>query len=236
MVLSPARMSKVCGRNVCVPKASMHLSEYVRDNIRHFDATIDKYERRATISCYGDPHHHHGRRMSSGGQPKVHIFSWPLWQVNTIILFVYKLPDNEWFLIGEIQIRQFDQVASLLFEPFLLMLLFFFRLLPWRRATLPVSRYRAIVRDTKDLFTFLHCRALMIVTCGFPAKYEVTLLSRLNSITNNFFSKQFLPKCFCKLVNNRCRTSGLEMAAVFFHLTLYVSESFYFSLSFRLLC
>ena len=35
--------------------------------------------------------YHHGRRLSSGGQPKLQISSWPHWQVNTIILFLYKL-------------------------------------------------------------------------------------------------------------------------------------------------
>ena len=77
-------MCQVCGRNVCVPKTWMHPPEYFRDNIRHL--TVDKYERRVTtISCCGGPQHHHGRRLSSGDQPKVLIFSWPLWQINTIM-------------------------------------------------------------------------------------------------------------------------------------------------------
>ena len=87
-----------------MPKASVQPPVYFRDNIRHL---FWRHERRAIISCYGGPHHHHRWRLSSGGQPKVQIFSWPLCELNTIILFVYKLLDNEWFLIGENQIRQF---------------------------------------------------------------------------------------------------------------------------------
>ena len=87
--------------------------------------------------------------------------------------------------------------------------------------------------EQKDLFTFIHWRALTIATWGFPAKYNATTLSCLNCIRYDFFAKQLSPKCFCKLVNNliscywnksvSCRTSGLEMTAVwswlqFFHL------------------
>ena len=73
----------------------------------YFYVTVDKYERRAAISCNGGTNHHHGRSLSSSGQPKRQIFSWPLWQVNTINFIVYKLLDNEWFHIGENQIRRF---------------------------------------------------------------------------------------------------------------------------------
>ena len=35
MVLGPVGMFKVCGQNVCVPKALIHPPEYFPDNIRH---------------------------------------------------------------------------------------------------------------------------------------------------------------------------------------------------------
>ena len=94
-----------------------------------------------------------------------------------------------------------------------------------------------MVRETKDLFTFIHWRTPTIATSGVPAKYKAITPSHLNFIRNNFFSKQFPPKCFCKLVNNissywnksvSCRTSSLEMTVVwswlqFFHLTRYIT-------------
>ena len=52
----------------------------------------------------------------------------------------------------------------------------YFRSLPLCQVTLPVSLWRAMVRDAKDLFSTIHWRALTIATCGFPAKYKATAL------------------------------------------------------------
>ena len=109
----------------------------------------------------------------------------------------------------------------------------------WQKAPLCVEllcqyHERAMVRDTKDLFAFIHWMVLTIATCGFPVKYKATTLLRLNSRIT-FCSKQLSSKCFSNLVNNiisfhwnksvSCRTSGLEMTAVwswlqFFHLAI----------------
>ena len=145
--------------------------------------------------------------------------NWTFWFFNGSFFNQY-LPNG---ILRYLQITShFDQAASLLFEPFRLMLLFF-------SSTCLTSGYAASITVTSDGTRhkrFIHVYtlgALTIATCGFPAKYKTTTLSRLSSITT-FFSKQFPPKCFCKLVNNiiscywnksvSCRTSGLEMAAV----------------------
>ena len=85
--------------------------------------------------------------------------------------------------------------------------------------------------ETQKIYSHLNAGA----TCGFPAKYTEITLSRLNFITNNFFSGTFSQKFFCTLLNNimsfhwnnfnSFRTSGLEITAVwswlqFFPLTL----------------
>ena len=89
------------------------------------------------------------------------------------------------------------------------------------RDALTISRQRAIVQETEDLFTFKYWRALTIATFGFPTNYKAMTLSRLNSITNTFLSVCNRSKCFCKLVNNQmnyhwnksvsCQMSGLQM-------------------------
>ena len=115
----------------------------------------------------------------------------------------------------------FDQVASLLFEPFQLMLLFF-------SSTSLTSGYAASILVTTDGTRhkiFIHIYTLE------GANDSHLWFSSLNSITNNFFSKPFPPECFCKLVNKiincycnksvSCRTSGLEITAIFSSLPVH---------------
>ena len=87
---------------------------------------------------------------------------------------------------------------------------FFFRPLFGRYATLPVSRQRAMVRETKDLFTFICWRALMIAICSFPAKYKDIILLRLNYTTHNFLSECNRWKCFCKLIHTYIHNRPLQ--------------------------
>ena len=63
------------------PRLQRYLSNICAINLRfYFDPSKDKYEWRATNGGYGGPHH--GRLLKSGGQIKMHFFSWPLWKVN----------------------------------------------------------------------------------------------------------------------------------------------------------